>query len=40
MVSPYLVSVRSSIRALLASSDRREGARAFLERREPVFEGH
>ncbi len=26
--------------ALLASSDRREGARAFLEHREPRFEGH
>jgi enoyl-CoA hydratase len=32
--------VEDRLAALLASSDRREGARAFLERREPRFEGH
>ena len=32
--------VEDRLAALLASSDRREGARAFLERREPQFEGH
>jgi len=31
--------VEDRLAALLASSDRREGARAFLERREPHFEG-
>ena len=31
--------VEDRLAALLASSDRREGARAFLERREPRFEG-
>jgi enoyl-CoA hydratase/carnithine racemase len=31
--------VEDRLAALLASSDRREGARAFLERREPQFEG-
>jgi len=33
-------AVEDRLAALLASSDRREGARAFLERREPRFEGH
>jgi enoyl-CoA hydratase len=32
--------VEDRLAALLASSDRREGARAFLEHREPRFEGH
>jgi enoyl-CoA hydratase/carnithine racemase len=32
--------VEDRLASLLASSDRREGARAFLERREPRFEGH
>lgn len=32
--------VEDRLAALLSSSDRREGARAFLERREPRFEGH
>jgi enoyl-CoA hydratase len=32
--------VEDRLAALLASTDRREGARAFLERREPRFEGH
>lgn len=31
--------VEDRLAALLASSDRREGARAFLERRDPRFEG-
>jgi enoyl-CoA hydratase/carnithine racemase len=31
--------VEDRLAALLASHDRREGARAFLERREPKFEG-
>lgn len=31
--------VEDRLATLLASSDRREGARAFLERREPRFEG-
>jgi enoyl-CoA hydratase/carnithine racemase len=32
--------VEDRLAALLASSDRREGARAYLEHREPRFEGH
>jgi enoyl-CoA hydratase len=32
--------VEDRLAALLASNDRREGARAFLERREPRFVGH
>ncbi|HEY2714701.1 MAG TPA: enoyl-CoA hydratase/isomerase family protein [Solirubrobacterales bacterium] len=33
------LQVEDRLAALLASRDRREGARAFLERREPEFEG-